>query len=339
MRRVRFQLLAFALALFPSTALPTTVALVASKDNSIFGNNVDYSNGGGAGIFVGTTNDTQDNSLRRGLLAFDIESAVPAGATISDVNLTMYLGQASMASGVRTIDLHRLKVDWGEGTAGSDTTSIAGTGTGFPASEGDATWNQRFFQQFDWTGPGAEGDYLSTISASTDVGTVLDMPYTWLSTPTLIADVQGWLDQPTTNHGWIMIDQVENVRQTVKGFYSRNAIEKNNQSGVPLPAEWRPTLEITYALSALPTGDYNGNGIVDAADYVVWRKTLNSTVSPAGSGADGNQNGQIDPGDYAFWRSRFGNSASGFASGSIPEPATMPLLLLAAMLVFSLRRR
>ena len=103
--------------------------------------------------------------------------------------------------------------------------------------------------------------------------------------------MQGWLDQPSTNDGWIMIDHVENVQQTVKGFYSRNATEKNNQSGVPLPPNWRPTLEITYTAGTSPTGDYNGNGVVDAADYVVWRKTLNSTASPTGSGADGNQSG------------------------------------------------
>ncbi len=340
MRRVPFLLLAFTLALFPSTALPTTVALVASKDNSIFANNVDNSNGGGAGIFVGTTNSTQSNSVRRGLIEFNIATALPTGATVTEVNLTMYLGQASVASGIRTIDLHRLTADWGEGTVGSDTTSIAGTGTGFPASEGDATWNQRFFQQTNWTAPGAEGDYISTISASADVGTSLDTSYTWLSTPTLVADVQGWLDQPSTNAGWILIDHVENVQQTVKGFYSGNAMEKNNQNGVPLPPEWRPTLEITYTVSTSPTGDYNHNGIVDAGDYVIWRKALNNPASPAGSGADGNANGVIDVGDYAYWRERFGNSTSGLASAaSIPEPSTTVLVVLVLPLAFLRRQR
>ena len=109
----------------PSVCWAATTTLVASKDNSIFANNVDNSNGGGAGVFVGTTNSMQNNSIRRGLLEFNIASAVPAGATITEVNLTMYLGQASLASGMRTIDLHRLTADWGEGTAGNTTTSIA----------------------------------------------------------------------------------------------------------------------------------------------------------------------------------------------------------------------
>ena len=138
---------------WPTSGWSESVTLVASKDNSIFHNNVDYSNGGGAGVFVGTTNDTQNNSLRRGLLEFDIENALPAGATITEVNSRCTSGKRPLASGVRTIDLHRLTADWGEGTAGNTTTSISGTGTGFPASEGDATWNQRFYQQTDWTAP------------------------------------------------------------------------------------------------------------------------------------------------------------------------------------------
>lgn len=80
------------------------------------------------------------------------------------------------------------------------------------------------------------------------------------------------------------------------------------------------------------TGDYNLNGVVDAADYVVWRDTLSQTVSPLGSGADGNANGTIDSGDFDLWRGRFGNTVgigtevSGFA---VPEPGCFSYLALA----------
>lgn len=92
-----------------------------------------------------------------------------------------------------------------------------------------------------------------------------------------------------------------------------------------------------------PSGDYNGNGRVDAADYVVWRKTLNQSASPAGSGADGSANGMIDNADYNYWRTRFGNAVPGLAAGAaantaVPEPATIILALL-AMLLTSVRRR
>jgi Dockerin type I domain len=88
-------------------------------------------------------------------------------------------------------------------------------------------------------------------------------------------------------------------------------------------------------------GDYNQNGVVDAADYTIWRKTLNSLASPAGSGADGNGDGTIGAGDYTFWRQRFGQtvqlvvnpglgsgSSEALESGSVPEPWSGWLLFL-----------
>jgi hypothetical protein len=50
-------------------------------------------------------------------------------------------------------------------------------------------------------------------------------------------------------------------------------------------------------------GDYNGNQTVDAADYVLWRKTLGSTSDLR---ADGNANGIVDQADHEVWRANFG---------------------------------
>jgi hypothetical protein len=54
-------------------------------------------------------------------------------------------------------------------------------------------------------------------------------------------------------------------------------------------------------------GDYNMDGRVNAADYVLWRNTEGDTVAPYG-GADGNGNGMIDAGDYQVWRDNYGNT-------------------------------
>jgi fibronectin-binding autotransporter adhesin len=86
-------------------------------------------------------------------------------------------------------------------------------------------------------------------------------------------------------------------------------------------------------------GDYNSNGIVDAADYVVWRKTLGQTG--AGLAADGNANNQIDQGDFDIWRAHLGQIAG---SGSVaiglavPEP-TAAILFLAGLIGFVPVRR
>jgi len=90
-----------------------------------------------------------------------------------------------------------------------------------------------------------------------------------------------------------------------------------------------------------PTGDYNGNGFVDAADYVVWRDTLGQTGVQAGSGADGNANSQIDAGDYTYWRQRFGNPTSSAGSGqitSLPEPSTVYFAIYGLALLLSPRK-
>jgi hypothetical protein len=83
-------------------------------------------------------------------------------------------------------------------------------------------------------------------------------------------------------------------------------------------------------------GDYNKNGIVDASDYVLWRKTLGQTGN--GLAADGNGNNSIDPGDYTIWRTHFG-STSGTAlnlSNNVPEPSEADLYLTGAVFLLPL---
>jgi hypothetical protein len=89
-----------------------------------------------------------------------------------------------------------------------------------------------------------------------------------------------------------------------------------------------------------PVGDYNNNGIADAADYVLWRDSLNQTGPDLA--ADGNANNQIDPGDYDVWRTDFGNSAVGGMAAqalAVPEPALSICLLSTVCLAMLPGRR
>jgi hypothetical protein len=94
------------------------------------------------------------------------------------------------------------------------------------------------------------------------------------------------------------------------------------------------TIPISFTV-VLP-GDYDGNGIVDAADYSIWRVSLGQNVA-IGSGADGDRNGIVDEGDYSVWQSHFGISAvapaASLADMTVPEPASLVLLLIGACLV------
>ena len=87
-----------------------------------------------------------------------------------------------------------------------------------------------------------------------------------------------------------------------------------------------------------PPGDYNNNGTVDAADYVVWRDALGQ--AGADLSADGNGDQQIDAGDYAVWRSSFGKiggSSGGIVVVAVPEPSTCTILY-SALVASGLRR-
>ncbi len=92
-------------------------------------------------------------------------------------------------------------------------------------------------------------------------------------------------------------------------------------------------------LTAPLTGDFNHNGVVDAADYAIWRDTVGSTTDLR---ADANLNGVVDSSDYDLWRSNFGTTgpASGAAIGSaaVPEPSPMlQIVIVAAVALFSSR--
>lgn len=83
-------------------------------------------------------------------------------------------------------------------------------------------------------------------------------------------------------------------------------------------------LAITLSRIGGPLGDCNGNGIVDAADYSVWRDSLGSMTQLA---ADGNHNGKIDAADYDVWKTNFGVVGLGAGAGAAaPEPGTRCLL-------------
>ena len=68
-------------------------------------------------------------------------------------------------------------------------------------------------------------------------------------------------------------------------------------------------------------GDFNNSGVVDAADYAVWRKGLGTTYVAS---------------DYNVWRTHFGRTAAGSgasleAAALVPEPATALSLCMASL--------
>ncbi|WP_425397365.1 DUF7453 family protein [Aeoliella sp.] len=84
-------------------------------------------------------------------------------------------------------------------------------------------------------------------------------------------------------------------------------------------------------------GDFNGDGLVNLADYTLWRNNLgaadDAVINNAGDGLPG-----VDSTDYEVWKSHFGQSDSaGVESARVPEPSTLALLMLA--ILYGVRRR
>lgn len=103
-------------------------------------------------------------------------------------------------------------------------------------------------------------------------------------------------------------------------------------------------LQIDITSPPAVPGDYNGNGVVDAADYTVWRDNLGgSDAAFAADTRNPSLSGAIVVDDYAFWVEQFGASGGASlapgASGSVPEPATLGLAFVAGALTIACRRR
>lgn len=219
---------------------PYQAFITPEKDNTIYDNAPppEWSNGWGDNLVLGMD---AGGFIRRSLIKFDIESAVPAGATITGVNLTMYCDYVN-STNPETIRINNLNKSWGE--AGSHAFGDESSPDG--AQLGDVTWNYAYMNTDMWASSG--GDFIASPSAFVTID-FPDRHYIW-SSATMISDVQGWLDNAGTNHGWIFIGN-EGSPSTVKRFGSRSNRTVSHM----------PMLNLTYSMdSPNGTGNETGNG-------------------------------------------------------------------------------
>ena len=205
-----------------------TVTLTPDKDTTLIqataGN---LSSGRGDSIYVGRT---ASYGVRRPLIHFNL-SALPSSINVTSVSLRL---TAQKANGNRTVILHRVLQDWGEGTSNST------GGAGVTAAANDATWLYRFYNTTAptssplWTTPG--GSFNSAISGS-GLCPAAAGNFTFSSSAQMIADIRAWLSDPTNNFGWELIGDESTTRTAAKVFSRDYAT-----------ASVRPTLTITYTV-------------------------------------------------------------------------------------------
>lgn len=210
----------------------TTIMLPASADNTIFSDNTQNSNGSGDNFTAGKTNG---GSIRRALIKFDL-SSIPPGSGITSVSLRLVMNKSR--TGTDNISVYRMTKDWGEGASNAGNTD----GQGVPAQVLDATWLCGMFDGAASCAPSATwasagGDFVASASATT---TIPNSPaaYTW-SGATMVADVQGWVNNSITNFGWILRTN-EASNQTANRFSSRTNPTAPDQ----------PQLSVTYTAAA-----------------------------------------------------------------------------------------
>jgi len=231
-----------------------TVEIPASKDNTLYENATgSLSNGAGPHLLAGRIGAVFGGLVRRAVIHFDVAGSglIPPGASIEGVSLTLSLNNSSnicATLGDRVHTLHRLLADWGEGSSNSGDL-LAGQGAA--ATPGDATWQHTFFDTGFWTNDG--GDFDATVHATAAVGCCpallpCALPQTWTSAQ-MAADVQSWLDQPSSNFGWLLLGD-ESVVNTGRRFDSREGT-----SG--------PSLSVTFSSGCTDT---DGDTICDDGD-------------------------------------------------------------------------
>ncbi len=116
-------------------------------------------------------------------------------------------------AGVTAHDLFRVQLDWNEGR---------GTGNqGEAAEAGEVTWDAAGHGQVQWTVPGGSAgtDHAAAASATAPLGRAGEQVFG--STAGLVSDVQGWLDAPASNFGWVLIAQDEGTASSTRRIASR----------------------------------------------------------------------------------------------------------------------
>lgn len=157
-----------------------------------------------------------------------------------------------------------------------------------------------------------------------------------LSNPGILAYVQQSLSQGHLGFAFSSLFEPDGQNGTVAypDFYLDDLDVGPNPSGAG------PTIALDVTIlpeePTGPAGDYNADGVVDGADFLVWQRTLGTAATPAGSGADGNGSGSVDADDLTVWREHFGQSSPS-PIAAVPEPSTLALVAVSSVAL--LRRR
>lgn len=305
------------------TALAVTLPAIADtqlSENGTTGNGDAISSGSGSSTAINARWNFTSNPANRNewlALKFDL-SEYPDKQRLTDVALRTYMHRSSN-NNTQTLHLYALT----PGIAGEDwdESSVAyGTMPGFT------------FDGFSNTNIIDVGGAIQDLGVFAVSGVESEGNVSLIDPNSLTSFVQGMGSSDLLT----LLVSYESAGNGQWRIASRETTSSDTGVLSGPAGSFAPFLDFQIGTSGV-AGDYNDDGVVNAADYSVWRDNLGGTallneeVSP----------NQVDIADYLFWRERFGATDSGqpplSTTQGVPEPAT--LLLAVSLLVCDSRKR
>ena len=217
----RFQAVRFLALLLAFGGLATTRAdlleVPVAADTGLLEYAPVYNLGAQPDVPAGTLGTVAGQTRSRLLVRFEVSTVLPAGARIQSAFLRLSVTREPAVPAPSRFALHRMLVSWREGTKEG---SAPG---GAKAEPGETTWDERLAGQAAWGEPGgrAGGDFEAAASASETVGGA--GTYEFELGARGVADIQGWLADPTNNQGWIVVAEDEATARTARRFAARES--------------------------------------------------------------------------------------------------------------------
>lgn len=189
--------------------------------------------------------------------------------------------------------------------------------------------------QFDFAQPLTSADRLLFVDIDAGEQYQIDA-YSLVGGNYVSVGKAGWTYEPFSGQTGITPNNLWPTWDGASGVIAASSSGLNEDLGVLTPdqpvsrvvvsktagAGFSTGFQVIEVGSPAPSGDYNNNGVVDAADYVLWRNggPLQNEVDTPGT---------VDAADYTAWRARFGNTSGlGLDAAQVPEPTSGGLLLV-----------
>jgi hypothetical protein len=96
------------------------------------------------------------------------------------------------------------------------------------------------------------------------------------------------------------------------------------------------SFELLQAFNVGVPGDFDGDGDVDGADFVVWQTNYPTANGASLANGDADSDGDVDGADFDAWQSSFPQNGGG--ASPVPEPSTYLTLLIGAVMALAWKR-